>query len=121
MISRDAADEILSRHGLRTAGAPLTRAKAVVVAIHGRGADAASILSLADVLAQPDIAFLAPEAAGPRLVSPELYRGDRGKRALALKARWAQIEAILDDLSAAGVADGQDGFDRLQPGRMPRA
>jgi phospholipase/carboxylesterase len=46
------------------AGAPLTRARAAVVMLHGRGADAESMLALADVLAQPDLAYLAPQAAG---------------------------------------------------------
>ncbi len=47
-----------------TAGAPLDRAKAAVVMIHGRGADAQSILMLADELAQPGFAYLAPQAEG---------------------------------------------------------
>ena len=46
------------------AGAPLQRAKAAMVMLHGRGASAENILSLADVLAQPDIAYLAPQAPG---------------------------------------------------------
>lgn len=45
-------------------GAPLRRAKAAVVMLHGRGADAADMLSLAEVFAQPDLAYLAPHAAG---------------------------------------------------------
>ena len=44
------------------AGAPLARAKAAMVLIHGRGATAESILSLAEVFAQPDIAYFAPQA-----------------------------------------------------------
>jgi predicted esterase len=46
------------------AGAPLRRAKAVVVMLHGRGADAGDMLSLAEILAQPDLAYLVPQAAG---------------------------------------------------------
>jgi phospholipase/carboxylesterase len=45
-------------------GAPFDRAKAAVVMLHGRGASAQSMLSLADAFAQPDIAYLAPEAPG---------------------------------------------------------
>ena len=40
------------------------RAKAAMILVHGRGASAESMLSLADVLAQPDFAYLAPQAAG---------------------------------------------------------
>ena len=44
-------------------GAPARRAKAAMILVHGRGASAESMLSLADVLAQPDFAYLAPQAA----------------------------------------------------------
>jgi phospholipase/carboxylesterase len=46
------------------AGAPLSRAKAVAILLHGRGASAEGILSLAEVLAQRDLAYLSPQAAG---------------------------------------------------------
>jgi phospholipase/carboxylesterase len=46
------------------AGAPLHRARAAVVMLHGRGANASDMLGLAQVLAQPDLAYLAPAAAG---------------------------------------------------------
>lgn len=45
-------------------GAPLGRARAAMILVHGRGATAGSILSLADELAQPEVAYLAPQAAG---------------------------------------------------------
>jgi phospholipase/carboxylesterase len=48
--------------GVAASGAPLTRAKAAVVMLHGRGASAQSMLSLADAFAQLDIAYLAPQA-----------------------------------------------------------
>jgi len=44
------------------AGAPAHRAKAAMILVHGRGASAESMLSLADVFAQPDFAYLAPQA-----------------------------------------------------------
>lgn len=49
---------------LLAGGAPLSRAKAGMVVVHGRGATAASMVEFADALAQPDIALLAPQAAG---------------------------------------------------------
>ena len=45
------------------AGAPAHRARAAMILVHGRGASAESMLSLAEVLAQPDFAYLAPQAA----------------------------------------------------------
>ena len=49
---------------IRTAGEPLDQAKAALLTVHGRGATAEDILSLADELALPGFAFLAPQAAG---------------------------------------------------------
>ena len=46
------------------AGAPLDRARAAVVMIHGRGATAESILGLAGELDREEFAYLAPQAAG---------------------------------------------------------
>ncbi|HEX5759010.1 MAG TPA: dienelactone hydrolase family protein [Thermoanaerobaculia bacterium] len=46
------------------AGAPLERAAGAVVLLHGRGATAESILALAGELDRPDLAYLAPQAAG---------------------------------------------------------
>lgn len=48
---------------VRSAGAPLTGAKAAMVLVHGRGATAESILALADEWAGPEVACLAPQAA----------------------------------------------------------
>ena len=47
-----------------TSGEPLASARAAMVMLHGRGANAADILGLAQVIARPGIACLAPDAAG---------------------------------------------------------
>ena len=46
------------------AGADLDAASGAVVMMHGRGADAADILGLAERFDRPGLAYLAPEAAG---------------------------------------------------------
>jgi predicted esterase len=46
------------------AGAPLEAAHAAMVLVHGRGASAADIMTVASELMHPGIAYLAPEAAG---------------------------------------------------------
>lgn len=60
-------DNILSHpHGAAPVllhGAKLTEARAAVILLHGRGASAEDILSLADAFAQPDLTWLAPQAA----------------------------------------------------------
>ena len=45
------------------AGQPLEQAKAALLLVHGRGASAQSILTLADELPHPEFAYLAPQAA----------------------------------------------------------
>ena len=45
-------------------GRSLDSAKAAVILVHGRGASATDILSLADEMGHPEFAYLAPEAAG---------------------------------------------------------
>lgn len=47
-----------------TAGKSLTEAGVAMILVHGRGATAPSILELADLLPHPDMAYLAPQAAG---------------------------------------------------------
>jgi phospholipase/carboxylesterase len=49
---------------IRTAGESIQRAKAAMLMVHGRGARAEDILSLADQLDHPEFAYLAPQAAG---------------------------------------------------------
>ena len=46
------------------AGAPLEKAKAAMIMIHGRGATARDILTLAAELRQPDFSYIAPQAFG---------------------------------------------------------
>src|SRR5215470_128065 len=46
------------------AGAGLAAARLAMIMVHGRGADAADILSLAEIFERNDIIYLAPQAAG---------------------------------------------------------
>lgn len=49
---------------IRMAGEPISRARAAILMVHGRGARAEDILSLAYEFDQPGFAYLAPQAAG---------------------------------------------------------
>ncbi len=49
---------------LRQKGIPIKEAAGAVILVHGRGASASDILSLAEELYHPALAYLAPEAAG---------------------------------------------------------
>jgi phospholipase/carboxylesterase len=46
------------------AGEPLSKARAAMILVHGRGASAADIMTLGAELMQPGFAYLAPQAAG---------------------------------------------------------
>lgn len=45
-------------------GAEPSQARAAMIMLHGRGADAADIIGLSQVIGEAEIAYLAPEAAG---------------------------------------------------------
>lgn len=47
-----------------TTGKPLAEARAAMILVHGRGANAPDILQLANELHQPELVYLAPQAAG---------------------------------------------------------
>ncbi|MCU0618075.1 MAG: dienelactone hydrolase family protein [Gemmatimonadaceae bacterium] len=85
-------------------GAPLESARAVVVLAHGRGADAADILGLAQHFAVPNVAYLAPEAAGgawypARFLAPLEHNQPWLDSALRLFGN------VVDTVRAAGVSD----------------
>lgn len=57
-------DDLHRNQPVRVVGQPLTSAKAAIILVHGRGASADDILSLAEEFDHPEFAYLAPEAAG---------------------------------------------------------
>jgi phospholipase/carboxylesterase len=63
MTSRNAEDPHGNQPVLHRGGA-LASAKAAVILAHGRGASAEGILGLADTFDLPELAYLAPDAAG---------------------------------------------------------
>ena len=46
------------------AGKPLEQARVAMCMVHGRGASAADIITIATALRRPEVAYLAPEAEG---------------------------------------------------------
>ncbi|MEM8951979.1 MAG: dienelactone hydrolase family protein [Pseudomonadota bacterium] len=69
--------------------------------VHGRGATAMSMFELADVLAQPDMAYLAPEAAG-RTWYPQSFLAPIENNEPGLSSGLQAIADGLDHLAAAG-------------------
>lgn len=85
-----------------TAGAPFPRAKAAMVLLHGRGATAESILSLAEVLAQPDIAYVAPQAPGNAWY-PYSFLAPIAQNEPWLSRPLATIGSVVDTLAGQGL------------------
>ena len=84
------------------AGAPLRRAKAAVVMLHGRGADAGDMLALAETLAQPDLAYLAPQAAG-RSWYPHSFLAPIVRNEPFLSSALELLDRLLGRLGAQGL------------------
>jgi predicted esterase len=87
---------------VRTAGAPLASARVAVVMVHGRGASAESILTLAPVLAMDGIAFLAPQAAGGTWY-PYGFMSVIEQNEPGITSGMRAIQRVLDQTAAAGI------------------
>jgi predicted esterase len=98
-------EETIARHDLRRAGAPPARAKGVVLLVHGRGATAESMLPLADVLAMPDLCYLAPQAEGYTWY-PQSFMAPTAANEPYLSRALERIASIIADILASGVDAG---------------
>jgi phospholipase/carboxylesterase len=83
------------------AGAPLARARAAAILLHGRGASAEDILTLADEFAQDDIAYLAPQAAA-RSWYPYSFLAPLEQNEPYLSNALATVGATLDHVAREG-------------------
>lgn len=83
------------------AGAPLPRARLAMVMLHGRGGGPEDMAGLADHLAVPDLAVLAPEAAG-RSWWPDSFLAPLAANEPGLSSGLAVLDALLADLERAG-------------------
>jgi predicted esterase len=85
-----------------TYGEPLDTARAAMVMIHGRGATAEDILSLAPMLEAPGIAYLAPQAANntwyPYPFTQPLQRNEPW-----LSSALARVGEMLARVEQAGI------------------
>ncbi len=85
-----------------TAGDPLDKAQAAIILIHGRGATAESILTLADEVARPGFAYLAPQAAGNSWY-PNPFMLPLESNEPALSAALEVVARVLEQVSRAGI------------------
>lgn len=78
-------------------------ARRVGILVHGRGASADDILGVAEVLALPDVAWLAPQAAGHTWY-PFSFLMPVEQNEPGLSSGLARIATLIDGLGEQGVA-----------------
>ena len=86
-----------------SAGAALGSARQAVILLHGRGASADDILTLAAELGRTDFAYLAPEAAGHSWY-PSTFLAPIERNEPWLSSALETISALLREVAAAGIA-----------------
>jgi phospholipase/carboxylesterase len=87
---------------IKTAGISLVEAKKAAILIHGRGANADSILGLSKYLKLDDYALLAPEADGGSWYPYSFMAPDEANQA-ALKDSLATIKEAWKQITDAGI------------------
>lgn len=87
-------------------GRPVGQAQAAMVLIHGRGATAEGILSLAEELGQSETCFLAPQAMGNSWY-PYSFLAPLADNEPHLSTALATVGGVLDHLSGAGLLPEQ--------------
>ncbi|HEV8240086.1 MAG TPA: dienelactone hydrolase family protein [Thermoanaerobaculia bacterium] len=84
------------------AGASRGEARAAVLLLHGRGADAEDILGLAEPLWQPGVAYLAPQAAGHTWY-PQSFLAPLAANEPWLSSALARVGELMTDLATEGL------------------
>jgi phospholipase/carboxylesterase len=98
-----AADDPHAGGAVVRMGAPIESASAVVIAIHGRGASPRDILSLTQRLNRPDVAFLAPAAAGNSWY-PYSFLSETTKNEPLLTSALRRMSSLVDELDERDVS-----------------
>ncbi len=91
-------------HGqpIRMAGEPVSRARAALLMVHGRGASAEDILSLTNDLDQPGFAYLAPQAA-ENTWYPNRFLAPLAENEPWLSSALAFVSDVLAEVINAGI------------------
>jgi len=87
-------------------GLPLSESKKAIILLHGRGATAESILSLADYLKLADFSIFAPQAA-QRTWYPYGFMGSDEGNLSALNSSLQQVSLLFQFLIENGKAPEQ--------------
>ncbi len=84
------------------AGEPLDKAQAVMLMLHGRGASAQDILSLAWEFQQPGFAYVAPQAANQTWY-PNRFTAPISSNEPWLSSALEVISSLVEHITAAGI------------------
>jgi phospholipase/carboxylesterase len=87
---------------IRIAGEPISRARAAMLMLHGRGASAEDILSVANEFDQAGFAYLAPQAAGNTWY-PNRFLVPLAENEPWLSSALAFIADVLAEIINAGI------------------
>jgi phospholipase/carboxylesterase len=87
---------------VRVTGEPLARAQVALVLVHGRGATAEDVLTLADKLGQTGVVYLAPQAAGNTWY-PQSFLAPIQSNEPYLSSGLLAITNILGRVAEAGI------------------
>ena len=87
---------------VRHFGEPLKDASGAVILLHGRGGSAEDILSLADALYLPQVAFLAPQAAANSWY-PNSFLAPRDQNEPWLTSALRKVETTVKMATGAGI------------------
>jgi predicted esterase len=87
---------------IRLAGEPISRARAAMLMLHGRGASAEDILSVANEFDQPGFAYLAPQAADNTWY-PNRFLVPLAENEPWLSSALAFIADVLAEIINAGI------------------
>ncbi|REL38473.1 phospholipase [Rhodohalobacter sp. SW132] len=85
-----------------TAGASKENAKAAMILIHGRGASAQSILTLANEFSDPDLHYVAPQANDHQWY-PNSFLAPSEKNEPGLSSGLQMIYDLVSDLGESGI------------------
>jgi predicted esterase len=89
-----------------TLGPALEKARLAVILVHGRGASAQSILELAPLYGQDDVAYLAPQAPGGAWY-PQRFIAPIEANEPWLSNALAMIDGLVAQVTAAGLSHEQ--------------
>jgi predicted esterase len=97
-----ASDNLHQGQPIVTAGSPLERAAIAMVMLHGRGASASDVLSLANEFGTTDVAYLAPQAAGYTWY-PNRFSAPVDSNEPWLTSSLVVVADVLSLVAAAGI------------------